>query len=769
MAGCSSAADLLFWIDRTLMKSSNALWKEKLAGKMPETLAREVDGFETDIALRKQGKMDERVFAETRLRRGTYGQRYDNGQRYDGKNFQEMTYPSGELTKGPSTMWDAPGMQRIKIPGGGLNADQLETMAELAEEYSDDIAHVTTRQDFQLHYIHIEDTPTIMRRLAAANITTREACGNSVRNVTACPYAGVCGDEVFDVTPYSLALAKFLLGHPDTQSFGRKFKPAFSGCAQHACGLTSLHDIGFIAKTRTENGVQKRGFQTFVGGGLGAVPYMAKLFDEFVPVEEVLPLTQAVGLVFARLGEKKNRSRARIKFLVQDLGIEKFRELVLEERKTLTPDPRWTNFLDDAEEFKELPLRPGGEWPKAPAGRFAQWLKTNTRAQKDAGYVTVTVALPLGDITANQLRALADIVRRYTRETVRTTVEQNFAIRWVSKADLAEVHGALEAVGLGDPGAGAIVDIVTCPGTDTCKLGISSSRGLAGELHRRLAETSFQMDESVQHLHIKISGCFNSCGQHHVADLGFYGVSRKVGGFAVPHFQVVLGGEWENNAGSYGLPVVAIPSKNIPQVVTRLTERYVAGRTAGETFKDFVKRIGKVELKKALEDLSKPPADPNDRSFFSDWGDPREYTLGDMGTGECAGEVISSVDFGLAAAEREVFDAQVALEAGQPEKAGQAAYQSMVHAAKALVKINRQSISDKPDEIIEAFRKDFYETQKFWDPFAGGKFANYLFDAHAKAGQAYTADSSRYLIDEAQLFIDAAHACYNKMGTAVGA
>jgi sulfite reductase (ferredoxin) len=751
------------------MKSSNALWKEKLAGKIPEILAREVDGFETDIALRKQGKMDERVFAETRLRRGTYGQRYDNGQRYDGKNFQEMKYPSGELTKGPSTMWDAPGMQRIKIPGGGLNADQLETMAELAEEYSDDIAHVTTRQDFQLHYIHIDDTPALMRRLAAAGITTREACGNSVRNVTACPYAGVCQDEVFDVTPYSRALATFLLGHPDTQNFGRKFKPAFSGCAQHACGLTSLHDIGFIAKTKTEGGVQKRGFQTFVGGGLGAVPYMAKLFDDFVPAEEILPLTQAVGLVFARLGEKKNRSRARIKFLVQDLGIEKFRELVLEERKTLTPDSRWTNFLGAAEEFKELPLRPGGEFPSAPAGRFAQWLKTNTRAQKDPGYVTVTVALPLGDITANQLRALADIVRRYTRETIRTTVEQNFAVRWVSKADLAEMHAALEAAGLGDPGAGAIVDIVTCPGTDTCKLGISSSRGLAGELHRRLAEKSFELDESVQHLHIKISGCFNSCGQHHVADLGFYGVSRKVGGFAVPHFQVVLGGEWENNAGSYGLPVVAIPSKNIPQVISRLTERYVAGRNTGETFKEFVKRTGKVELKKALEDLAKPPADPSDRSFFSDWGDPREYTLGDMGTGECAGEVVSSVDFDLAAAEREVFDAQVALEAGQSDKAGKTAYQSMVHAAKALVKINRQSISEDANEIIAAFRTDFYDTQKFWDPFAGGKFANYLFDAHAKAGQTYNADSSRYLIDEAQLFIDAAHACYNKMGTAVGA
>ncbi|HXA78552.1 MAG TPA: hypothetical protein VNV41_15575 [Candidatus Acidoferrales bacterium] len=750
------------------MKSSNVLWKEKLSGTMPEDLARELDIFETEIALRKQGKIDERLFAETRLRRGTYGQRYDNGQRHDGAKFQEMSYPSGELTKGPNTMWDAPGMQRIKIPGGGLNADQLETLADLAEEYSDSIAHVTTRQDFQLHYVHIDDTPSLMRRLAAVNITTREACGNSVRNVTACPFAGVCRDEAFDVTPYSRAMAKFLLGHPDCQNFGRKFKPAFSGCAQHACGLTNLHDVGFIASTRSENGVEKRGFQMYVGGGLGAVPYMAKLFDSFVPAGEILPLTQAIARVFARLGEKKNRNRARIKFLVQDLGIEKFKEVVLEERKTLPQDPRWTSYVKDAEQFEEAPLKPGGDWPSSAADGFQRWLKTNTRPQKQLGYVVATVALPLGDITANQLRSLADVVRRFTKETIRSTVEQNFAIRWVSQSDLPEVYKALEAVGLGDPGAGAIVDIVTCPGTDTCKLGISSSRGLAGELHKRLAEKSFQLDESVQHLHIKISGCFNSCGQHHVADLGFYGVSRKVGGFAVPHFQVVLGGEWEHNAGSYGLPVVAIPSKNIPQVVTRLTERYVTDRAHGETFKDFVKRIGKVELKKALEDLAKPPADPSDRSFFSDWGDPREYTLGDIATGECAGEVVSSVDFDLAAAEREVFEAQVALESGQIEKAGKAAYQSMVRAAKALVKINHQAISDDPGEIIGEFRTRFYDTQKFWDPYAGGKFANYLFDAHQKADQPYTPDSSRYLIDEAQLFIDAAHSCYNKMGTAVG-
>jgi sulfite reductase (ferredoxin) len=398
---------------------------------------------------------------------------------------------------------------------------------------------------------------------------------------------------------------------------------------------------------------------------------------------------------------------------------------------------------------------------------FKRWVKHNTRPQKQPGYVVATVALPLGDITANQLRSLADIVRRFTKETVRTTVEQNFVIRWVSLSDLPELYKALDEVGLGAPGAGAILDIVTCPGTDTCKLGISSSRGLAAELRKRLLEKNYEMDAAVENLHIKVSGCFNSCGQHHVADLGFYGVSRKIAGYAVPHFQVVLGGEWEHNAGSYGLPVVAIPSKNIPEVVTRLTERYVASRTSGETFKDFVKRVGKVELKKVLEDLARPPADPADRRLFSDWGDPREYTLEDIGAGECAGEVVSPIDFDLAAAERLVFEAQIALENNQIEEAGKTAYRAMLQAARGLVKIVYPAISEDPDQIVSEFRTRYYDTQKFWDAFAGGKFASYLFDAHQKANLPYTADSSRFLIDEAQLFVDASHSCYAKLGATV--
>src|SRR5206468_2825204 len=399
-------------------------WKEKLAGSMDPPLAEEIDVFETQMVLRRQGKLDEKIFAETRLRRGCYGQRYDNGHRHDGIRTQQLQYLT-DMTKGPDTIWDAPGMQRIKIPFGGLTPDQMDVLADLAEEYSDGVLHVTTRQDFQLHYVHIGDTPSLMRRLAAAGITTREACGNSVRNVTACPLAGVCQDEIFDVTPYAKATSKFLLGHPDAQGFGRKFKIAFSGCRERACGLVNMHDMGCIAVTRVHKGEEKRGFELYVGGGLGAVPHQAKLFDSFLPEEELLPISQAIARVFARLGEKKNRAAARIKFLVTKLGIEEFRRIVLEERKTMPVDGRWTSYLEAGKTYTEKPNREGGalNGQKRPEG-FDDWYRTNVYRQRQAGYAVAAVTLPLGDLSAWQARGLAAIARRFTGDKVRTTVEQ---------------------------------------------------------------------------------------------------------------------------------------------------------------------------------------------------------------------------------------------------------------------------------------------------------------------------------------------------------
>ena len=736
----------------------SASWKEVLRDLIPEDLGAEIDTFEAQIEQKKQGKIDDRVFAETRLRRGVYGQRYDNGQRFDGQITKMLRYPSGDLLKGPDTVWDAPGMQRIKIPFGGLTADQMDALADVAEEYSDGILHITTRQDIQLHYVHIEDTPDLMRRLAAAGITTREACGNTIRNVTACPLSGVCQTETFDVTPYSHALAQFLLGHPDCQDFGRKFKIAFSGCAHEACGLTSMHDMGMIARIRDG----KRGFETYVGGGLGAVPHQAKLYSEFLPPEELLPTAQAICRVFARLGEKQNRARARIKFLVAKLGIEEFIQLVKEERKILPKDPAWTAYLDDLGAYREEPLKiaaplNGVARPKG----FDAWAETNIYKQRQPGYVTATICLPLGDLTSEQTRNLADVARKYVKDTIRTTVEQNIILRWVSESDVIALYRDLQALGLAEAGAGTIVDVTACPGTDTCKLGISSSRGLAAELRTQLTEKNLQLDDAIKNFRIKISGCFNSCGQHHVADLGFYGNSRKINGYTVPHFQVVLGGQWTENAASYGLAMGAVPSKNIPAVIERITGHYIANRDRDESFQAYIQRIGKKEVKDLLQGLTQVPAHEIDPSFYTDWGDIREFTLGDMGKGECAGEVVSLVQFELSGCETEAFEAQIHLDEGDYEAAYKTAVGAMLHAAKALVKTQFLDVPD--DAIVEEFRTRFCDTELFYNKFAGAKFANYLFRVHEETSPDYTRDAAHQVIEEAQLFIEEAYACYGQM------
>jgi sulfite reductase (ferredoxin) len=556
-------------------------------------------------------------------------------------------------------------------------------------------------------------------------------------------------------------MAYFLLGHPDTQDFGRKFKIAFSGCRENACGLVRLHDLGLIAVVRDG----KRGFEVYMGGGLGTVPQQAKLFEEFLAEEELLPIAQATARVFARLGEKKNRNTARMKFLVTKLGLEEFKCLVLAERATLPPDPAWTAYLKDIPNYQETPLKPPSLLQiaaKRPEG-FDAWSKSNVYQQRQDGYSTVTVTLPLGDLTADQLRTVADLASKYVKETIRSTVEQNIVLRWVSNGDLPALYSELKAAGLAESGAGTIVDIAACPGTDTCKLGISSSRGLAGELRMRLAERSFEMDEAVSGLHIKISGCFNSCGQHHIADLGFYGVSRNKNGYAVPHFQVVLGGQWTENASSYGLAIGAVPSKRIPEAVDRITGRYLGERQPDEPFHHFVARIGKAECKKMIDDLTAVPRHEDDASFYTDWADAREYTTGDMGVGECAGEVVAPIDFQLTACEREAFEAQLHLEAGRIDDAARMAYESMLHAAVALLKLQLVVVPDDPDRIVAEFRARFYDTQLFFDTFTGGKFAQYFFQAHERRGTKYNAESAHYLIEEAQLFIEMAHTCYGRL------
>jgi sulfite reductase (ferredoxin) len=736
-------------------------WKELLADQIPEDRARDIDTFEGQMELRRQNKLDEKVFAETRLRWGIYGQRYDNGQRYDGLTTQTLNFPAGELTKGPSTYFDAPGMMRIKVPFGGLTPEQMDVLAEVADEYSDGILHVTTRQDIQLHFVHIDDTPSLMRRLAAVGITTQEACGNSVRNVTACPLSGVCTDELFDVTPYAKTMAYFLLGHHDTQDFGRKFKTAFSGCEENACGLLNMHDFGLLARLKIdENGNQQRGFAVYVGGGLGAIPQPAKLLNDFVTEDEILPLAQSIARVFARLGEKKNRNRARLKFLVEQLGIDEFRRLVYEERQILVPDERWTSYLESVAEYKETPLKPaislnGVEKPEG----FEEWYKSNVYHQRQVGYVVVYVNLPLGDITSAQTFGLSDITRKYSGEYARTTVEQNIILRWVSEEDLPALYSELKVIGLAEANINTIADITSCPGTDTCKLGIASSRGLAGELRQQLTAKINQMPDSVRDLKIKVSGCFNSCGQHHIADIGFFGNSRRSGNYLVPHFQLVLGGQWTNNGGSYGVAVGAVPSKRVPQVLEMLTNRFANERQENETFQAWTTRLGKKEIRAMLDPYMQLSSYELEPSLYTDWRDTREYTLGDIGVGECAGEVVSLFSMEIAKAESKHFDALVALDENNYVKADESAYRSMLSAARALVRTSYWAVSEDPNNIVDEFRTRFYDTKLFFDPFSGGKFAQYLFHRHENPPAVPTADSARQLTEEARLFIEACYAC----------
>jgi sulfite reductase (ferredoxin) len=455
---------------------------------------------------------------------------------------------------------------------------------------------------------------------------------------------------------------------------------------------------------------------------------------------------------------------------VEKLGLDEFRRLVLEERKVLPPDPRWTDYLKDVERYHESPARASSSLDLANLDpEFETWRATNVYPQRQPGYVVATVTLPLGDITSWQMRQLANVARRFVGENVRTTVEQNLVLRWVSEADLPALYAELKRLDLALAGAGKIEDVVSCPGTDTCKLGIAASRGLAAVLHESLVQRQKNggIDPAVRDLHIKMSGCFNSCGQHHLADIGFYGVSRKIGGATVPHFRVLMGGEWGNNGATYGLTIGAVPSKRIPEFIDHVTQRYVAERREGERFKDYVARIGKKALKQMVDAFSSVPPYALDRTLYSDWRDPREFTTSDITTGECAGEVVPQIEFDLQAAEQRNFEAQVHLEQSEFQKADETAYQSMLIAARGLVRTQLWDCSDDPDQIVAEFKTRFYDTQLFQSPdagqYAGGKFALYLLNRHADKDRVFAADKARHLVEEAQLFIEAAYGYYQRM------
>ena len=571
-----------------------------------EILPGELDDFEKEVKRFQAGEWNENDFLAFRLRQGVYGQRQPDVH-----------------------------MIRVKIPFGGLTADQLDVLGDVSEEFVPlKKGHATTRECIQFHHVPLLDAAELLRRIAGEGLTTREACGNTVRNVTGCAMAGVCGDEPFDVTPYAAAYSRYFVRHPYTQAMPRKIKTAFSGC-EGDCAITAIHDVGFIPKI--EDG--KRGFKMVTGGSTSIMPRVAPTLYEFVPVEEYLRRTEAVIRVFHQSDElRRNRSKARIKFLIDRIGIDEFRGLVEEELKESWAqrsfDPTPLLFLDD--ESVNAPVLDGDFAPASDSPEYREWLDSNVTPQKQDGYMAVAVRLPLGDIQAEQFHALAAVSRRYAGARARLTAQQNVTLRWVPEKALPEVWEQLKEMGFGQSGAHEIGDVVSCPGTDSCKLGITASMGLA----QAIIETIDAIDTSdplIKKMRIKMSGCPNGCGHHHVADIGFHGAAAKGPGGQVPAYDMFVGGNYRDADTRFGQRVkVKVPAKRVPEALTSVLDFYKAQRNDGEEFKDFVTRVGPEAFEPVLQEFSEVPSLNRDTLvYYMDWNKTIKYVL-ERGEGECA-------------------------------------------------------------------------------------------------------------------------------------
>ena len=582
-------------------------WKPRTKGII-EILPEEITDFEEQVRRFQAGEWNPNDFMAYRLRQGVYGQRQPDAQ-----------------------------MVRVKLPFGGTNADQLDALGEVAERYTPlKKGHVTTRENFQFHHIRLEDTPDLMRIIGDVGLSTREACGNTVRNVTGCAISGVCANEPFDVTPYAAAYARYFVRHPFCQALPRKIKTAFSGC-MNDCAIAGIHDIGFLPKIVDG----KKGFQMVAGGGTSIMPRIAQTLYEFVPVEEYLKVSEAILRIFHQTNElRRNRMKARIKFYIDRIGMDAFREEVDEELKQPWAqrdfDPTPLLFMED--ESLDAPALDGDYSSPLPDGDsdFGAWEKSNTEAQKQKGYFAVTVKLPLGDVEAEQFHQLADISRRYAGGRARVTHQQNLTFRWVPEKALPAIYQELRNIGLGAVGAHEISDVVSCPGTDSCKLGITSSMGLA----KAMSEAISGMDTSdplIKKMHVKMSGCPNGCGQHHIADIGFHGAAAKGPGGQVPAYELFLGGSFAPGDTRFGQRVkTKVPAKRLPEAFRKVVEDYKECRNEGEEFKDYVLRAGTEHFEGILEEFKEiPELGRETLDQYIDWSSTVKYVL-ERGEGECA-------------------------------------------------------------------------------------------------------------------------------------
>ena len=613
------------------------------------------------------GKLDEEKFRSLRLARGVYGQRQEGVQ-----------------------------MIRIKLPYGKVTSKQLLRICDVSDEYSTGRLHITTRQDIQIHYVDLNRTPELWSELEKDDITLREACGNTVRNVTASETAGIDVDEPFDVSPYAHALFQYFLRNPVSQEMGRKFKVSFSA-SDADTGLSYMHDLGFIAKL--ENG--EPGFKVMLGGGLGSQPRHADELYSFLPADQIIPLMETVIRVFDRYGERKSRAKARMKFLLKDLGLDGFKELLAAE-KTAVP-------------FDTFPINPE-EYPKtkvsdlkvpaveiADSKEFEKWKVTNVVPQKQPGYVALGIKVLLGDFYTDKARLLANLVQKYAAGELRLSLRQNILIPFVKEENIEFFYTELKELGFTDAGYNKALDITACPGTDTCNLGIASSTGIAEELER-VIKTEYPDYINNEDVVIKISGCMNACGQHNMANIGFQGMSvRTKDKLVAPALQVLLGGSTDGNGqGRFADKVVKVPSKRGPEALRLILNDFDAN--GGElSFPDYYAEKGQMYFYDFLTPLSS--IDDLTAEDFIDWGNTERYEKA-IGVGECAGVVIDLIATLLFESEEKIQNAQDMFDAEKWSASIYHAYSSMVNSAKAMLTSENTKVNTHVS-IIKDFDEKF--------------------------------------------------------------
>ncbi|OAB25106.1 sulfite reductase (ferredoxin) [Flavobacterium fryxellicola] len=633
---------------------------------------KDIIDLERKIALFRDGKIDDERFRSLRLARGVYGQRQEGVQ-----------------------------MIRIKLPFGKVTSEQLVRISKVSDEYSTGRLHITTRQDIQIHYVSLDRTPQLWAELEKDDVTLREACGNTVRNITASETAGIDVDEPFDVSPYAHALFQFFLRNPVCQEMGRKFKISFSSSDKDTA-LSYIHDLGFIPKI--VNG--EKGFKVMLGGGLGSQPSHAELLSEFIPVNQIIPTTEGVLRIFDRFGERAKRLKARMKFLIKDIGREEFLALVEEEKKALSHQVVEIDTTDFDGSIPE-PLLKAPKVILEDRVAFEKWKKTNVIFQKQNGYVAIGIKVLLGDFYTDKARLLAELIKNYGANELRFTLRQDILIRNVKEENLEFFYQELAKLAYVAIGYDSTADITACPGTDTCNLGIASSTGIAVELERVLAAEYPQYSNN-REITIKISGCMNACGQHNMAEIGFQGMSINSGKLVAPALQVLLGGgNLGNGSGRFSDKVIKIPSRRGPDALRFILNDFHANAN-GLSFLHYYDDKGE----KYFYEMLKPLADLTNltEADFVDWGNADNYVKA-VGVGECAGVVIDLVATLLLEAKDKLTFAREAFEEQKWSDAIYHAYAGFVNGSKALLLSENQKTNHQAG-IVDLFDTVFVETNK---------------------------------------------------------